>query len=79
MPPAIADATPVTVSELQSALEGLAALDAHRVVFVNGAHRPDLSTSGTEKGLEIGPLAFALGQSGERGIDPAECHRAWRR
>ena len=63
LPPAIADATPVTVSELESALEGLAALDAHRVVFVNGTHRPDLSTTNTEKGLEIGPLAFALGRS----------------
>jgi Fe-S cluster assembly protein SufD len=63
LPPAIADATPVTVSELESALEGLAALDAHRVVFVNGTHRPDLSAVNTEKGLEIGPLAFALGRS----------------
>ena len=63
LPPAIADATPVTVSELETALEGLAALDAHRVVFVNGTHRPDLSTTNTEKGLELGPLAFALGRS----------------
>ena len=71
LPPAIADATPVTVSELQSALEGLAALDAHRVVFVNGAHRPDLSTAGAENGLEIGPLAAALGQSaGDTSIRP---------
>jgi Fe-S cluster assembly protein SufD len=63
LPPAIADATPVTASELDSALEGLATLDAHRVVFVNGTHRPDLSTTNMEKGLEIGPLAFALGRS----------------
>lgn len=61
--PAIADATPVTASEVEAALEGLAALDTHRVVFVNGTHRPDLSTTNTEKGLEIGPLAFALGRS----------------
>lgn len=63
LPPAIADATPVTASEVEAALEGLAALDAHRVVFVNGTHRPELSAAGTEKGLEIGPLAFALGRS----------------
>ena len=63
LPPAIADATPVTASELDSALEGLATLDAHRVVFVNGMHRPDVSAASMEKGLEIGPLAFALGRS----------------
>ena len=67
LPPAIADATPVTGQEIDAALEGLAALDAHRVVFVNGAYRPELSTGGTAKGLEIGPLASALGRSGERG------------
>jgi Fe-S cluster assembly protein SufD len=63
LPPAIADATPVTISELESALEGLAALDAHRVVFVNGTHRQELSAASTEKGLETGPLAFELGRS----------------
>lgn len=61
--PAIADATPVTASEVEAALEGLATLDAHRVVFINGTHRPDLSAASMEKGLEIGPLAFALGRS----------------
>jgi Fe-S cluster assembly protein SufD len=72
LPPAIADATPVTVSELDSALEGLAALDAHRAVFVNGQYRPDLSAASLEKGLEIGPLAAALGQStGDALITPS--------
>ena len=60
LPPAIADATPVTAAEINAALEGLASIDAHRVVFVNGGHRPELSSAGAEKGLEIGPLAFAL-------------------
>jgi Fe-S cluster assembly protein SufD len=72
LPPAIADATPVTVSELDSALEGLAALDAHRAVFVNGQYRPDLSAASLEKGLEIGPLAAALAQStGDALITPS--------
>ena len=46
LPPAVGDSTAVTVRELEEALEGLAALDAHRMVFVNGAHRPELSAPG---------------------------------
>lgn len=62
LPPAIADSTPVSVSGIEAALEGLAALDAHRVVFVNGAHRPELSDA-AEQGLEVTPLAATLSQS----------------
>jgi Fe-S cluster assembly protein SufD len=64
LPPSIGDTTPVTVAEVEAALEGLAALDVHRLVFVNGAHRPGLSSIGTEKGLEIGPFAATVGQAG---------------
>ena len=63
LPPAIADTTPVTLQEIDAALEGLAALDAHRVVFVNGTHRPELSAIGTAAGLEVGPLAASLGDA----------------
>ncbi|MBX9588213.1 MAG: Fe-S cluster assembly protein SufD [Hyphomonadaceae bacterium] len=72
LPPAIADATRVSVADLEAALGGLAELDAHRVVFVNGTHRPALSSAGREKGLEIGPLAFALDRSaGDASIRPS--------
>jgi Fe-S cluster assembly protein SufD len=64
LPPAIADGTRVTRQEVDAALEGLAALDAHRVVFVNGAHRADLSSSAGVDGVEVAPLAAALGQPG---------------
>jgi Fe-S cluster assembly protein SufD len=58
--PAIADATPVTAAELDAALEGLAGLDAHRVVFVNGSYRSQLSRVEKIKGLDVAPLAGAL-------------------
>jgi Fe-S cluster assembly protein SufD len=64
LPPAIGDSTRVTRQEIDAALEGLAALDAHRVVFVNGAHRADLSHSAVVDGVEVAPLAAALGKPG---------------
>jgi Fe-S cluster assembly protein SufD len=68
LPPAIADASPVSAREIDNALEALAALDAHRVVFVNGAHRPELSPElsevGGAAGLSVGPLAAALAAPG---------------
>ena len=71
LPPAIADATPVTDQEIATALEGLSALDVHRVVFVNGAYRPQLSSPRLEAGLEIEPLAVALGRSADTITRPA--------
>jgi Fe-S cluster assembly protein SufD len=59
LPPALGDATPVTRRDLDAALEGLAGLDAHRAVFVNGIYRPDLSDAEAE-GLEVASLASAL-------------------
>ena len=44
-------------AEIDAALEGLAGLDAYRVVFVDGAHRAELSTPAGVKGLEIASLA----------------------
>jgi Fe-S cluster assembly protein SufD len=58
--PAIADATPVTAAELDAALEDLATLDAHRIVFVNGTYGAQLSTPEKVKGLDVTPLAAAL-------------------
>jgi Fe-S cluster assembly protein SufD len=60
LPPAIADTTRVTAQEIDAALGGLAALDAHRVVFVNGAYRAEPSAGNRAEGLEVGPLASVL-------------------
>ena len=59
LPPALGDATPVTRQQVESALEGLAELDAHRVVLVNGAYRSDLSDA-KARGLDVTSLAAAL-------------------
>jgi Fe-S cluster assembly protein SufD len=60
------DTTPVTRQQVDTALERLAELDAHRVVFVNGAYRSDLSAA-KAKGLEVSSLASEL-QSTDRAI-----------
>jgi Fe-S cluster assembly protein SufD len=70
LPPAIADATAVTASEVEAALEGLAELDAHRVVFVNGTYRPKLSAGGAVKGLDVGPLAPVFSEAAGDGLRP---------
>ena len=66
LPPAVGGADKVSVQEIDGALETLAALDAYRVVFVDGVHAPDHSTVAGAKGLEIASLAAALVKSGDR-------------
>ncbi len=68
LPPALGDKTPVTRQEVDAALEGLAALDAHRAVFVNGAYRPDLSDA-KAKGLDVASLASALQRPDQELLD----------
>jgi Fe-S cluster assembly protein SufD len=63
LPPAIADKPAATAADIDRALEGLAEIDAHRIVFVDGQHRPELSSVKAEKGLEIGSLGAALARS----------------
>lgn len=67
LPQRIADATDLTFTDVIVALGPLGSLDAHKIVFVNGAYRPKLSTSGPLDGLEFSPLATALanGQAGD--------------
>ncbi len=65
LPPATGEAANVTPAEIDRALEGLAALDALRVVFVDGVHRPELSSPETAAGLEVTPLAAALAGSAD--------------
>jgi Fe-S cluster assembly protein SufD len=65
LPPAVGAAAKVSVPEIDAALETLAELDAHRVVFVDGVHAPELSAAAGAKGLEITSLAAALAKSGD--------------
>src|SRR5947207_13605883 len=58
--PAVGDApSKASRAEIDAALEELAALDAHRMVFVDGLHAPELSTAGMATGLEMASLAAA--------------------
>jgi Fe-S cluster assembly protein SufD len=66
--PAVGAAPTTSAEEIDAALEELAALDAHRVVFVDGLHVPKLSHAGGAAGLEIASLAAAL-KSGGRTAD----------
>jgi Fe-S cluster assembly protein SufD len=65
LPPAVGGTGRVSAREIDGALETLAALDAYRVVFVDGVHAPELSTAAGAKGLEVTPLAVALAKSGD--------------
>ena len=68
-PLVLGDATPVTRQQVDTALERLAELDAHRVVLVNGAYRSDLSDA-KARGLEVASLASEL-QRSDRAIGDA--------
>jgi Fe-S cluster assembly protein SufD len=63
LPPALGDETPVTAQQIDAALEGLAEIDATRIAFVDGRHRPELSTAASVKGLTIASLEAGLPKS----------------
>jgi Fe-S cluster assembly protein SufD len=63
LPPALAGDAFASRQEIDTALEGLAGLDAYRVVFVDGRYRAELSDVAGVKGLQIGPLAAELPKS----------------
>ncbi len=65
LPPAVGGSAEVSAQEIDGALETLAALDAYRVVFVDGVHAPNLSAAAGAKGLEVTSLAAALAKSGD--------------
>jgi Fe-S cluster assembly protein SufD len=69
LPPAVEAASKVTAAEIDGALETLAALDAWRVVFVDGMYAPDLSSVAGAEGLEVTPLAAVLAKSADRAGD----------
>ena len=58
-PAAVGDAARATAADIDLALAALSGIDACRVVFVNGRHRPELS-HGAITGLEVKPLGEAL-------------------
>jgi Fe-S cluster assembly protein SufD len=72
LPPAVAPATPATSlatsQEIDTALGALAEIDAHRIVLVNGAVRPELSTAKAAVGVDVTSLASALATSDGRGF-----------
>lgn len=62
--PAFGDALPVSAKDIDAALEALVEIDAYRVVFVNGAYRPELSAAAGVRGLEVTSLGQALRKAG---------------
>lgn len=65
LPAAVDDKTPLTIAELIVALGPLAHVDAYRVVFVNGHHRPELGDVAEAAGLKITALGASLGSASE--------------
>jgi Fe-S cluster assembly protein SufD len=63
LPPALAGDASASRQEIDTALEGLAGVDAYCVVFVDGRYRAELSDVAGAKGLEAAPLATALPKS----------------
>jgi Fe-S cluster assembly protein SufD len=67
LPPALGGGRAPRAAELDGALEGLASLDAHRLVFVNGVYRPEISAATPLEGVRCTTLAAALAQAPVRG------------
>ena len=66
LPPAVGAPAQVTGAEIDAALGALAGLDAHRVVFVDGVHAPQLSSAAGLDEVTIQPLAAALAGPADR-------------
>lgn len=71
LPANVGDETKLTIADVIVAMGPLAHLDAHRIVFVNGRHRSELSTSDAVAGLSIESLADALSNGGDRASELA--------
>jgi Fe-S cluster assembly protein SufD len=77
LPPAVGAPGVATAAGIDAALGALASLDVHRIVFVDGAHAPQLSTAARLEGVTIEPLAIALAGSPDRaaaGLSEKEAH-----
>jgi Fe-S cluster assembly protein SufD len=58
--PCLADGAAATTRDLDLALGPLAALDAYRIVFLDGAFRPELSRVAVAGSFQVRPLSEAL-------------------
>jgi Fe-S cluster assembly protein SufD len=64
--PAVGEKASVSAAEIEAALGPLAALDTHRIVFVNGALNSGLSKLAGIKDLEIKALGEALSEAQDK-------------
>lgn len=64
LPVALGDSGTLASEAISAALRELGGIEASRIVFVDGAYRADLSDAEVTKGLEVAPLAQALGKPG---------------
>jgi Fe-S cluster assembly protein SufD len=63
--PCVPDGAAATAGDLDAALGPLAGLDAYRVVFLNGAFRPEYSRLAGGRGFEVKPLSEALSRASD--------------
>jgi Fe-S cluster assembly protein SufD len=64
LPPAVNERHELSTPEIDAALEELAAIDAHRMVFIDGRRAPQFTMPADLGGLEVTPLAEALRPDG---------------
>jgi Fe-S cluster assembly protein SufD len=64
LPPAVNERHELSAPEIDAALEELAAIDAHRMVFVDGRHAPQFGSLANISGLAVTPLEKALRPDG---------------
>jgi Fe-S cluster assembly protein SufD len=60
LPPAVATDASITAADVIVALGPLVHVDAHKVVFVNGHYRAELSDAGALKGVDIAALSSTI-------------------
>ncbi len=65
LPLAGRDTSAVTAADVVVALGPLAQVEAHRIIFVNGSYRADLSDGAKIAGLDVTTLAAALASSSD--------------
>ena len=63
LPLAMGPTAPLTRQQIDAALGPIAAIDAHRIVLVDGVYRPELSAAAPATGLQITSLAAALAEA----------------
>lgn len=64
--PAVGKPAPLSETDLNAALGSLAAIDAYRIVVVDGAFSSDLSSGQLPEGVAVKPLSEALAESPDK-------------